>query len=174
MLEPWYAIEAFVHRGGPVLYGIAAVLLIMWTLILERYWYLRSGHPERVAWAKQQWSERRDHTSWHAHQIRRSLISQVGSNLTSGIGLLESLIGLCTLLGLLGTVTGMIEVFDIMALTGSSSARLMADGVSKATIPTMAGMVAALSGLYFTTALKSTARRERDRVADVLTLEQGT
>jgi biopolymer transport protein ExbB len=51
------------------------------------------------------------------------------------------------MLGLLGTVTGMIEVFDVMAISGSGNTRAMASGVSKATIPTMAGMVAALSGM---------------------------
>ena len=47
-------------------------------------------------------------------------------------------------MGLMGTVTGMIEVFDVMAISGSGNPRSMAAGVSKATVPTMAGMVAAL------------------------------
>ena len=67
--------------------------------------------------------------------------------------LLKTLIALCPLLGLLGTVTGMIEVFDVMAIAGSGNPRAMASGVSRATIPTMAGMVAALSGLYFSARL---------------------
>jgi biopolymer transport protein ExbB len=70
--------------------------------------------------------------------------------------------------GLLGTVTGMIEVFDVMALTGSGNTRGMAAGVSKATLPTMAGMVAALSGMLFSIQLDRFSRDEAERVADHL------
>lgn len=52
------------------------------------------------------------------------------------------------MLGLLGTVTGMISVFDVMADQGSSNPKLMASGISLATLPTMAGMVAALVGMF--------------------------
>ena len=55
---------------------------------------------------------------------------------------------LCPLLGLLGTVTGMIEVFNVMAVTGGGDAKSMAGGVERSTIPTMAGMVSALSKAY--------------------------
>jgi len=64
----------------------------------------------------------------------------------------------------------MIEVFDVMAATGSSNVRAMSAGVSKATIPTMAGMVAALSGLIFTNRLERRGLRETRKVADGLEL----
>jgi biopolymer transport protein ExbB len=75
------------------------------------------------------------------------------------------------MLGLLGTVTGMIEVFDVMA-GGSGNARGMAAGVSKATLPTMAGMVAAISGMVFSVQLRRFANDEAERVADGLELER--
>jgi len=81
------------------------------------------------------------------------MVSQVKERTDTNVGIIKTLVALLPLLGLLGTVTGMIEVFDVMALSGSSNARLMAGGVFKATIPTMAGMTAALSGLYFSTVL---------------------
>jgi biopolymer transport protein ExbB len=62
-------------------------------------------------------------------------------------------------------------VFDVMAATGSGNARAMASGVSKATIPTMAGMVASISGLYFSTALDRRSRREVQKVADELVID---
>ena len=74
------------------------------------------------------------------------------------------------MLGLLGTVTGMIEVFDVMATSGSGNARGMAMGVSKATLPTMAGMVAALSGMLFSIQFQRFANDESDRVEDSLEL----
>ena len=83
------------------------------------------------------------------------------------------MVSLCPLLGLMGTVTGMIEVFEVMALTGSGNARAMAAGVSKATIPTMAGMVAALSGFIFSVQLDRRAKDEAERVADELSPMRG-
>jgi len=67
-------------------------------------------------------------------------------------------------------VTGMIEVFDVMA-AGSGNTRGMAGGVSKATLPTMAGMVAALSGMLFSIQLERFAEDETQRVADQLELQ---
>ena len=75
------------------------------------------------------------------------------------------------MLGLLGTVTGMIQVFDVLAITGGGDAREMASGVSKATIPTMAGMVAALSGVFASSWLTRTAEREKALIKDQLVIE---
>ena len=46
---------------------------------------------------------------------------------------------LAPLLGLLGTILGMIEVFHILAVTGGGDAKAMAGGVAKATIPQWLG-----------------------------------
>ena len=71
---------------------------------------------------------------------------------------------MCPLVGLLGTVTGMIEVFDVMAVQGSSNVKSMASGVSMATIPTMAGMVVALSGLLFEKRLEITITQSKQKL----------
>ena len=71
------------------------------------------------------------------------LLSQANEKINAHLPMIKTMVALCPLLGLLGTVTGMIEVFNIMAVTGGGDAKSMAGGVSKATIPTMAGMVAA-------------------------------
>lgn len=68
-------------------------------------------------------------------------------------------------------MTGMVSVFDVMAVLGSGNARAMADGVSKATIPTMAGMVAALSGVFMSTWIERKAKRESERLEDTLTMD---
>jgi protein TonB len=62
--------------------------------------------------------------------------------------LLKTLAAICPLLGLLGTVTGMIVIFDVMGILPNLSPRAVAGGVSKATVTTMAGMVGALSGFF--------------------------
>ena len=108
-----------------------------------------------------------DHASWNSKQIRRVLISDLTSNLNWGLGTIGTLVALCPMLGLLGTVTGMIEVFDVMA-AGGGNTRGMAAGVSKATLPTMAGMVAAISGMLFHIQLERFAADASERVADHL------
>jgi biopolymer transport protein ExbB len=72
---------------------------------------------------------------------------------------------------LLGTVTGMIGVFDVIALSGNDNAQAMARGIYRATIPTMSGLVVSLTGIFFTVHLRLLADREADRVADVLALQ---
>jgi len=115
-----------------------------------------------------EWESRADTTSWYAKQIRERMISETSVALKDRIGLIKALIAVCPLLGLLGTVTGMITVFDVMTFSGGGNARAMAGGVSMATVPTMAGMAAALSGVYFGTWLEHKARTESEKLEDLL------
>jgi len=161
-------IRDFMELGGDVLFVIGYLTLFMWMLIIERLFYLRTGHKKMAAKAIQLWEARSDHKSWNAHQIRTRLISQVSAQVERNIPLIQTCVALCPLLGLLGTVTGMVEVFEVMAISGSGNPRSMAGGVSKATIPTMAGMVAALSGVAMATYLQRKASRERELLADNL------
>lgn len=160
-------VRDFVETGGDVLLVIAFVTFVMWTLLIERFWYFRTEHRAEVRHARSLWQARVDHSSWNAHQIRRLLVSEVRQKLERGLGMIRTIVAVCPMLGLLGTVTGMIEVFDVMA-AGSGNTRGMAGGVSKATLPTMAGMVAALSGMLFSIQLDRFAHEESERVADGL------
>ncbi len=106
-------------------------------------------------------------------RIALSLVPQlqpVRHALARGLQIVKSLVALCPMRGLRGTVTGMIEVFDVMAIAGTGNVRGMAGGVSKATLPTMAGMLAALSGLIFSVQLERFVKSEGHRVADRLEL----
>jgi biopolymer transport protein ExbB len=163
------AIQAFLETGGNVLFVIFGVTLLMWSLIVERQVYFRTAHQAHLRSTLERWQARSDQTSWYAHQVRTLLISQVSARLRQSLPLIKTLVALCPLLGLLGTVTGMIEVFDVMAVAGNGNPRAMASGVSKATIPTMAGMVAALSGLYFSVRLERFTTDETEKLADNLT-----
>jgi biopolymer transport protein ExbB len=168
LFEVWTANRDFLEIGGNVLLAIMVTTFLMWTLILERYWYLHTGHRRAVRDVTEEWRSRPERISWHAHQIRRAMVARVSQQLNRTIPLIKTLVALCPLLGLLGTVTGMIEVFDVMSVAGSGNPRAMASGVSRATIPTMAGMVAALSGLVFSIQLERRAPDETERVADQL------
>jgi biopolymer transport protein ExbB len=166
-------VQAFLETGGGVLNVIGVVTVVMWTLMLERFYYFYRVFPGVADGVQRNWQDRADHSSWSAHQIRRLKVSELRMQLEDGLSYIRVLVALCPLLGLLGTVTGMIEVFDVMAVAGSGNAKAMAGGVSKATIPTMAGMVAALSGLILSARLEQFAADEGDRLADRLEIEHG-
>jgi biopolymer transport protein ExbB len=166
--DAFAAIRDFFEAGGNVLYGILIVTVLMWTFIIERLWYFYLVLPGRVREISATWGGRQDKSSWYARQIRTALVSEFRVESRRNLLLVRTLMAVLPLLGLLGTVTGMIAVFDVMAFAGTGNARLMASGVSKATIPTMSGLVAALSGFYFASSLEKKARRETERVGDLL------
>ena len=150
ILNPINALEnlqKFLSAGGGVLFVIMIVTFIMWALILERVIFFSSARAGIVKKAVRAWDARNEHHSWYALAVRQKIVSEVRMETTRNLPIIKGLIAISPLLGLLGTVTGMIEVFEVMAVTGSSNARLMAGGISKATIPTMAGLVASLSGI---------------------------
>ncbi|GGB64048.1 TonB2 energy transduction system inner membrane component ExbB [Shewanella litoralis] len=138
----------------------------MWVLMLERYWYLNWISPKQHQAVIASWEAREETTSWHAHRIREAWVSQAKQDLNARMLLIKTLVAICPMIGLLGTVTGMISVFDVMAVQGTSNARLMAAGISMATMPTMAGMVAALSGVFFSTRLDSKMRISLEKLKD--------
>ena len=160
----------FMEQGGNVLWLIAILTLCMWSLIIERVMYYRNSLARDTAAALHIWEERAEHKSWYAVQIRQGLISQVNERINHFLPMINTMVALCPLLGLMGTVTGMIEVFHVMAVTGGGDAKAMAGGVSRATIPTMAGMVAALSGLFANTWITRVAENERESFATKLVL----
>ena len=82
--------------------------------------------------------------------------------------IIQTLIALCPVLGLLGTVTGMIEVFDVVSFFGTGNARALASGITKATLPTMAGMTTALSGVFATIYLTSARNREENSIKEII------
>ncbi len=166
--DAYLAIVQFMEQGGDVLWLIAGLTFLMWTLIFERVWYFQSEHRLVVSEATGQWEARPERRSWSASQIRDSIISEAADKIAGSLPLIQTCVMLCPLLGLLGTVTGMISVFDSMASQGGN-ARSLAAGVSMATIPTMSGMIAALSGVMGSTYLKRRVDTEIELFSDHLT-----
>jgi biopolymer transport protein ExbB len=164
-------IKAFVASGGPVLLAIAGLTFIMWTFIFERLWFYRTGLPKEVNNTLRRWEGRSERKSWNARQIRTAMVSSVSEKINQNLDLIGTMVALCPLLGLLGTVTGMISVFNVLAVTGGGDVKSMAAGVSMATIPTMAGMVAALSGVFGSTVIGRIAVRENQLLEDHLTMD---
>jgi biopolymer transport protein ExbB len=169
--DAFQSLQEFLERGGPILTWIMLLTFVMWAFILERLAYFAFAHKGVANRAIREWGTRKDRHSWYAHAVRDQLISEVKLKADQNVELIKTLVAIAPLFGLLGTVTGMIGVFDVMALTGSSDARAMSDGVSRATIPTMAGMVSALSGLIFSNQIERMAKRRVAVLADELEVD---
>ncbi|MEO1473188.1 MAG: MotA/TolQ/ExbB proton channel family protein [Pseudomonadota bacterium] len=159
-------LQAFLDRGGPVRLVIMGATFVMWALILERLFYFRFAQKAVAEDAISEWRSRSDRSSTYAHWIKDKLVSEVRQKAEQNVSMTKAMVALAPLLGLLGTVTGMVSVFDIMALTGGADAKAMSAGVSRATIPTMAGMVASISGILFTSGMDRRVNRTVQAVED--------
>ena len=78
--------------------------------------------------------------------------------LTRGIGWIKIISVVAPLLGLLGTVTGMIDVFETMSLFGTGDPKLMAGGISQALVTTVLGLVAAIPCVFLHTLTNNRSR----------------
>lgn len=165
------SLNAFMAQGGFLMYAIAALTLWMWVLVFERIVFFKGGLKKDVQSSLALWESRRERKSWNAKQIRNAMISRMNEKIDVNLDMITALVAMCPLMGLLGTVTGMIEVFSVLSLTGGGDAKSMAGGVSKATIPTMSGMVAAISGVFANTYLQRIASDEKSLFADHLTMD---
>ncbi len=163
---PHAAVTDLFEGGGPFVVWIFLSCLVLWTLVVERYLYFARVLPREFVEALARWNARTDHQSWSARQIRDAMISRFRARMTANLRLMKVLVPLAPLLGLIGTVSGMLEVFDSMALRGSADARTMASGVSHAMICTMTGLAVSITGLYPVFYFESRARRETELLAD--------
>lgn len=171
LIDIFEQVRDFMEKGGPVLLVIFFAILVLWALVLERIIYFKTSHNRQVNEVMGTWEARTERTSWYAHKIREAMISQISMDLRGSLGHIKTLVAVIPLMGLLGTVWGMIEVFDVLAVLGSADVKAMSAGISKATIPTMAGMVGALSGVFASSYIEGRVRQESELVEDHLTMD---
>ncbi len=166
LMAPYHIVGDMIQAGGPFVVGIFTCGLLMWTLVIERYWYFSRILPKEAEQLLATWRARTDHTSWCARAIRQTMISKLNAGMSSKLTLLRVLVPLSPLLGLIGTVSGMLSVFESMALRGTADARTMANGVSEAMICTLTGLAVSITGLYPVYYFNSRTRRETELLAD--------
>ena len=136
-------------RGGPVLYVLFFITLIIFYILIDKYRFIFFNSE---SWLKLKLSEFKKEFPPETTDykfVESVLLAAVSRESKTNIKMLEGLISMCPMIGLLGTVYGMIEVFEVLSFLGTGNPRAMSSGVAMATIPTMSGMVITLFGLYF-------------------------
>ena len=166
LFVPYRHVADLIEGGGPFVFWIFSAGVILWTLTIERYWYFSRVLPREAEQYLKIWRTRTDHTSWCARSIRQTMISKLNAGMSSNQILMKVLVPLSPLLGLIGTVSGMLEVFESMALRGTADARTMANGVSHAMICTLSGLAVSITGLYPVYYFNHRTRRETELLAD--------
>lgn len=164
-------ISLFMEKGGQILWLIFATLFLLWFFILEKYYFFKYIYPDFFKKQQAVWHKMSNKNDWTARAVRQKMISETSRTLHKSLSTINTLIVLFPLLGLLGTIVGMIAIFDIMSFAGTGNARLMASGISMAVIPTMSGMVAAISGIYFSTHFQKKAKHEVQKFQEALSLD---
>jgi biopolymer transport protein ExbB len=102
----------------------------MWALIFERIYYFLFIHDKFASSINKRYLAMSFKTAWHKNMTKGRLISEGRIAINRNVQLIQVCIALCPLFGLMGTVTGMIEVFQVMAFNGGGDARSMASALS--------------------------------------------
>lgn len=151
-------IASLFEQGGLILWAILFASFLLWALLLERYWFHWQIAPGIAADLHRQWNSRAAGLSATlTYRHLGSLVSDLRAEATRNMLALHALVGILPLLGLLGTVSGMIKVFEVITVFGTGNTRGMASGISEALVTTMAGLFTALSGMYFVSDLERRA-----------------
>lgn len=170
--------------GGWVMYPLVMVCLWMWYLIvkkvLDMYVYTKGWRPvsECIKSAKEgelvgaPWqqkilegfmAERTDDGGMNDEILESLKLGQM-TFIKSAVGTIALLASISPLLGLLGTVGGMIKTFDVIAVFGTGNAKALAGGISEALLTTQTGLVVAVPGLFVATFLARRANGLLDRM----------
>jgi biopolymer transport protein ExbB len=171
----------YLAQGGWVMIPMAAASLVMWMMILERWrtFARLGGRDLATADALRVVGGAELPASGHglrsevlarfiAARVGRAEIDRVVLRLQAEhvrrflrrrISAIAVLAAIAPLLGLLGTVLGMIQTFEVIALFGTGNAKAMAGGISVALVTTQSGLIVAIPGLFISRALSRRAGR---------------
>jgi len=162
-----------IHRGGVVMYPMIALAFVVFFLIVERWLYLRNAYAKSTEFARRffpllergEIDEARGIIAHYSCPISRmaaagmeslelpkedvrSILQEVAladiPKLERFLNVIAVIGTMMPILGLLGTVTGMIATFDVITVKGTGDPRALAGGISQALITTEAGLVFAL------------------------------
>ena len=172
MLDDWVVNSDLYQAGGWVLLLIAGLSTVMWFLIIERFWFLRRDLPRLVVQTRDNWLAGLTGDPRINGRLRMGLASGFRAELSRWIGTIQVITAVLPLLGLLGTVIGMIKTFEVMTIFGNGNVRGMADGISQALVTTMAGLITALAGMFFARNLEARVERETENMVQRLVVDR--
>ncbi len=164
--------------GGWLMAPILLCSTLAVAITIERFWTLRASKviPEELGATVEDWATRHELDQRHLEQLRtgsplgriyasalvnrkrpREIIKEavedtgrhVVHDLERFLNTLGTIAGISPLLGLLGTVIGMIEVFSAIMISGVGDANVLAGGISQALITTAAGLTVAIPSYFF-------------------------
>lgn len=164
--------------GGWLMAPILLCSTLSVAIIIERFWTLRKKKviPDGLGTTVEDWAARHELDQRHINQLRvesplgriyaaalvnrkrpREIIKEavedtgrhVVHDLERFLNTLGTIAGISPLLGLLGTVIGMIEVFSAIMINGVGDANVLAGGISQALITTAAGLTVAIPSYFF-------------------------
>ena len=177
------------HRGGPVMYPIFLCSLTALTVFLERLWSLRRNRiiPKKLQTVLQEHVQQgriqealalcdsnpgsplarvaRAGLAQYGEQpdMIRFMVAEVGAQEASGLEryqrVLSTVAYLSPLLGLLGTVSGMIKAFDMISRHSVGDPAMLAAGISEALITTFAGLTVAIPAVIMDRFVQSRSSR---------------
>lgn len=181
MTDTFWNTWDYLAQGGWVMIPIAASSLLMWVFILERWsTFARLGGADiesaeglrvmgggdlppgegglrrRLVAA---FAAGRSGLAGSDRLVLRAQSERLRRELRKRLAAIAVLAAVAPLLGLLGTVLGMIQTFEVIALFGTGNAKAMAGGISVALVTTQAGLIVAIPGLFISRALTRRAGR---------------
>ncbi len=186
-----FQIENYLHTGGIVMLPLVAVSLVMWLLIMDRALFFRRLYRKNMnfqtAWEHVRTNRTPDPGRFGGaisllvarfiavrsgegaldRFILDETVLRINRSMADYLSVIGVLAAVAPLLGLLGTVTGMIATFDVLAVFGTGNAKAMAGGISEALITTQTGLLVAIPGLYMKGFLDRRARSLQQRIAAV-------
>lgn len=151
------AFNHFLDQGGVVLTLIFMVTLLLFALFSYRFIIVNIEIPKALSRKILNQEINRHQRLFFQHYFQRHMLFSHD--------LIKFIIALLPMLGLLGTVTGMIQLFEVMAQFGNSNPRLMAQGVAQAIIPTMSGMAIAVLALISYYFLQQSVKKQQANLA---------
>jgi len=186
--ELLFSIEQYMRAGGVVMGPILVISFFMWLLILNRIFFLRRLYTRNISrdQAGEMVRENRappdNYSGANSLLVRAFLAERSGdpvlddnildeivvrqvSSLDAYLAAIQILAAVAPLLGLLGTVTGMMRTFDVITVFGTGNARAMAGGISVALITTQTGLMVSIPGLYMGSFLAKRANNLKYRIA---------
>jgi biopolymer transport protein ExbB len=185
-LHDWlWEVTAYLQTGGALMLPLLGVSLWMWFLIAKKFSEIQLYKREKLSlaqclayledevaelpsgWQTTMMLEFRNNQTGEPQTDRkllREIAEQHLQNLEKHILTIIVLASAAPLLGLLGTVSGMITTFDVIARYGTGNAKALASGISEALITTQSGLIVAIPGLFMGNFLRRRAERFRARI----------